>query len=521
MNNLEILDLDDLVKDFEDEEDDSELRVKATVTKIISSLKIVEALTKKHGIYKLSIDDIVGASNFKPMELTGALIVIILGPLKKNQRRRDFLRAEISEDWKGPSTPINEEIVPGSNPVLIKDEAIDNAIINLKKFYRWSIKDQQESTRQISQLMDEVENADSNPAKVAIISDHLTLASQSFSGMQENDDDSIEELITSTRCSSAFSQKVVSSVDYDKDPEIPEYRKSDLKDLKEDTFEEKLKMMQDMMPTDQDSVADMKNILNLSDEPKILNSGEKVFDLPTSRQTIKANASSYTVESSAEIQIDMMYWQKMLHWLTVHHFDHHKNLAKDHAKWVVIVWELAGITPTNLKSEILVHQQTVPNFCTRLAEMLEMKKAKIPFWSNLSISNIIHATLNYLLSKNFPADSVPKCMSRLFATVPYTNPKSGSVFQMRGYVDKYISDEKGLLMSPKGYVVFNSYSIIGKKSDGEEILTVPIGTHVLFNAVKVEESIDDCGKKYKYFVATNVWIEPDFQIYYDDLGEYS
>ena len=86
---------------------------------------------------------------------------------------------------------------------------------------------------------------------------------------------------------------------------------------------------------------------------------------------IKANASSYTVESSSEIQIDMIYWQKMLHWLTVHHFDDHKEQAKDHAKWVVIVWELAGITPTNLKSEIIGHQQTIGKFITLvLQEML-------------------------------------------------------------------------------------------------------------------------------------------------------
>lgn len=234
---------------------------------------------------------------------------------------------------------------------------------------------------------------------------------------------------------------------------------------------------------------------------------------------MQANASSYTVESSAEIQIDMMYWQKMLHWLTIHHFDHHGEHAKDHAKWVVIVWELAGITPTNLKSEILGHQQTVTNFCTRLAEILESKKNKIPFWNNLSISNIIHATLCYLLSKSFPAESVPRCMSRLFSTVPYINSKSGSVYQMRGYVDKYISDEKGLLMSPKGYVLFNSYAI--KINDQDETsLTVPTGTHVLFNAVKVEDSVlSEDGKRYKYFVATNVWIDNDMQVYYDDLAK--
>ena len=176
-----------------------------------------------------------------------------------------------------------------------------------------------------------------------------------------------------------------------------------------------------------------------------------------------------------------IYWQKMLHWLTVHHFDDAKEQAKDHAKWVVIVWELAGITPTNLKSEIIGHQQTVPNFCTRLSEMLESKKSKIPFWNNLSISNIIHATLCYLLAKEFPAESVPKCMSHLFTSIPYVNNKTGSLYQIRGYVDKYISDEKGLIMSPKGYVLFNSYSIVGHVKNNSEAeqeqeeLTVPIG----------------------------------------------
>ena len=171
----------------------------------------------------------------------------------------------------------------------------------------------------------------------------------------------------------------------------------------------------------------------------------------------------------------------MLHWLTVHHFDDAKEQAKDHAKWVVIVWELAGITPTNLKSEIIGHQQTVPNFCTRLSEMLESKKSKIPFWNNLSISNIIHATLCYLLAKEFPAESVPKCMSHLFTSIPYVNNKTGSLYQIRGYVDKYISDEKGLIMSPKGYVLFNSYSIVGHVKNNSEAeqeqeeLTVPIG----------------------------------------------
>ena len=213
---------------------------------------------------------------------------------------------------------------------------------------------------------------------MAIISDHLTLASHSFTlGTHfENDDDSIEELITSTRCSSAFSdmKRAVSNVEYDNRDNTDHrvYRKSDIEDstttntdntvtnIKADMdrhHEHNAKLMQDLAPTDECSVSDFnnpRNILNLEDSPvpqlhskghqkashvghnanKVVNLG--VYDLPTSRQTIKANASTYTVESSAEIQIDMIYWQKMLNWLTIHHFDHHGDTAKDHAKWVVI-----------------------------------------------------------------------------------------------------------------------------------------------------------------------------------------
>ena len=58
---------------------------------------------------KLSINDIVGASKYKPDELKGAEIVIVLGPIKKNQRRRDFLWAELSENWKGPELKESDE----------------------------------------------------------------------------------------------------------------------------------------------------------------------------------------------------------------------------------------------------------------------------------------------------------------------------------------------------------------------------------------------------------------------------
>ena len=59
---------------MDDDEDDSELRVKANVSKVIPGVRVVEAVTKKHGVYKLSINDIVGASKYKPDELKGAEI---------------------------------------------------------------------------------------------------------------------------------------------------------------------------------------------------------------------------------------------------------------------------------------------------------------------------------------------------------------------------------------------------------------------------------------------------------------
>jgi hypothetical protein len=535
------------VSSFEDEEDDSELRVKATISKVIKAIRVVEAMTKKHGVYKLSINDILGAAKYRPSDLTGAEIVIVLGPLKKNQRRRDFLWAELAEDWPGPTPEYDEDhaaAVEATDAIPIKEEALENAMINLKRFYKWSLKNSEVANRQIAALNDEVNNAHNIQTKVAVISDHLTLASQSFAGL-ELDDESMEELITSTRCSSAFSdvKRIVSNVEYDQEAVTVgganKYRKSDIAIVKEMQHHEQ-NTMHDLAPMDDYmndySGGDPKNILNLSDSPLPSGnksrtcSGEKkktagVFDLPTSRQTIKANADSYTVESSADIQIDMIYWQRMLHWLTIHHFDDFNENAKHHAKWVVVVWELAGITPMNLKSEILGHQQTVQNFCTRLTEMLEAKKSKIPFWNSLSISNVIHSTLCYLLANQFPAECVPRCMAHVFSTVPYANAKTGSLFQMRGYVDKYISPVKGLLMTPKGYVLFNTDAVVGKLSaeaeeEEEDVATpVQIGTHVLFNASKMEEAIED-DKRIKYYVATNVWIESDYQIFYDGLGKH-
>ena len=108
----------------------------------------------------------------------------------------------------------------------------------------------------------------------------------------------------------------MSSVDH-----VEKYRKSDLiiKEDDSDAEKSKVKMMQDLAPTDEVNDYDQpRNILNISDSPvpksrqvsgnsenQVSNQSKKVYDLPTSRQTIKANASTYTVESSAEIQIDM------------------------------------------------------------------------------------------------------------------------------------------------------------------------------------------------------------------------
>ena len=63
------------------------------------------------------------------------------------------------------------------DPVLVKEEALENAMVNLKRFYKWSIKNHEEAERQIRTLQEEVANAPDVQAKVAIISDHLTLAS--------------------------------------------------------------------------------------------------------------------------------------------------------------------------------------------------------------------------------------------------------------------------------------------------------------------------------------------------------
>ena len=161
--------------------------------KVIKGVRIVEAITKKHGQYKLSINDILGASKFKPMDLTGAEIVIVLGPLKKNQRRRDFLWAELAEDWQGPGSNKDnvedddeiEGVVNDQQEVIpIKEEALENALLNLRRFYKWSIKDGNEAHRQIAALQEELTNAANVQAKVAVISDHLTLASQSFTGIE-------------------------------------------------------------------------------------------------------------------------------------------------------------------------------------------------------------------------------------------------------------------------------------------------------------------------------------------------
>ena len=68
--------------------------------------------------------------------------------------------------------------------IPIKEEALENALLNLRRFYKWSIKDGNEAHRQIAALQEELTNAANVQAKVAVISDHLTLASQSFTGIE-------------------------------------------------------------------------------------------------------------------------------------------------------------------------------------------------------------------------------------------------------------------------------------------------------------------------------------------------
>ena len=97
--------------------------------------------------------------------------MIVLGPLKKNQRRRDFLWAELSENWKGPSPETDikgseDEVEDDEDPVLVKEEALENAMVNLKRFYKWSIKNPHEAERQIRALQEEVANAPDVQAKV-------------------------------------------------------------------------------------------------------------------------------------------------------------------------------------------------------------------------------------------------------------------------------------------------------------------------------------------------------------------
>ena len=110
---------------------------------------------------------------------------------------------------------------------------------------------------------------------------------------------------------------LVSNVDYERS--TLDTKKTDF-NIEDVPTEDDLEKLAPIM--DDDDPNSIKNILNLSDSPTPQK--KEVFELPTSRQTIKNNASSYTVESSAEIQIDMIYWQKMLHWLTTNFFDDYK-----------------------------------------------------------------------------------------------------------------------------------------------------------------------------------------------------
>ena len=79
----------------------------------------------------------------------------------------------------------NEDLEDQEQEVIpIKEEALENALLNLRRFYKWSIKDGNEAHRQIAALQEELTNAANVQAKVAVISDHLTLASQSFTGIE-------------------------------------------------------------------------------------------------------------------------------------------------------------------------------------------------------------------------------------------------------------------------------------------------------------------------------------------------
>ena len=83
-------------------------------------------------------------NDFEPFQIVQVSLHMIY-------RRRDFLWAEISEDWTGPPTPKTEATITPDEvsedketptvampPPLIKEETLENALINLKKFYRWS-----------------------------------------------------------------------------------------------------------------------------------------------------------------------------------------------------------------------------------------------------------------------------------------------------------------------------------------------------------------------------------------------
>ncbi len=83
-------------------------------------------------------------------------------------------------------------------------KALDNCKIFVKLdvlfHFRYTLKGSDAANRQISNLKDEVANAPNMQTKVAIISHHLTLASQSFIGVDV--DDETLDLMSSTRCSS-------------------------------------------------------------------------------------------------------------------------------------------------------------------------------------------------------------------------------------------------------------------------------------------------------------------------------
>lgn len=489
------------------EDEQGDLRISATVTKVLTAVKVVEAVTANHGTFKLSTGDILGAANYSPDSLVGAGIVIVLGPGKRrNKNGREFLWAELTEEWRRANgrTKSNgikvgdddEDELPEAD-VPVKQEAIDNAMVNLKRFYEWSIKNKAESQKQIDRLVQEVDLAQTVQDRAAIIRHHLTLASMSFPGLEYDDNDE-EDVSREEALSNGHSGD-----NSDKSTSIRRTKKV--------VYSEPTPVIRNRHVSEANTEDDL--LYPLEDMSTM---GNNIFILAESPQDqllqdSEDSEAKYSVTSSVDIHRDLIHWHAMLDWLTINYFDDQGDNARDHARWVVVVWELAGLAPINLKSEMTGHQESVATFCSRQAQVLEKKRGKMEFWHNLSISTVIHATLCYCLSTQFPAQSVPRSVSRLFATVPYvTEMSGGNVYQMRGLVQQYVGQDRGLIMSPKGYVLFGT---------ADKNAPLPVGTYVLFDAVTIDESVE--GKKVSYLLATHVWAgERPCMAFHDSLSQH-